>query len=218
MDKENLEKVVLFNGISGEEIEALISCLNGFKRHYKKNEMIFSLNEEVKYIGIIIEGNIQIVQEDFFGNKSIIAGFGKGNIFAEVFCAAKIKRIPVSVVAISESDILFIEYSKIMGGCSKKCPSHSKLHENLIKEIALKNIYLNQKITFLSKRNTRDKLLAYLLQCATESESKIFTIPFNRQELADYLFIDRSAMSKELSKLKEEGTLDYHKNQFKFIR
>ncbi len=212
-----LKSIALFEGISEEELQNLLECLSAKVNHYNKNQMIFIHGTKVKHFGIVLSGNVQVLKEDYYGNRSIVAMIDPGMLFAEAFAFAGIKKLPISVLATTECDILFIDYDKLITNCTKVCPFHNRIIYNMLHIIASKNIILSQKIEFLSKRSTREKLLAYLLAQAQVSGKRSFAIPFNRQELADYLSVDRSAMSQELGKLRDEGILHFHKNQFELI-
>ncbi len=212
-----LKTVALFEGITEEELEALLSCLSAKVTHYSKNETVLRYGSDTSQFGIVISGHVHVIKEDYYGNRSIVAIIGQGMLFGEAFAFADIKTLPVSVLATAESDILFINFRKLVTTCSKVCSFHSKIIYNMLHIVAAKNILLSQKIEFLSKRSTREKLLGYLSAEAQKTGSNCFSIPFNRQELADYLSVDRSAMSAELSRLSEEGYLHYRKNQFELL-
>ncbi|HOM02438.1 MAG TPA: Crp/Fnr family transcriptional regulator [Acetivibrio sp.] len=214
---EVLKKVNLFKGIDESDLLSLLTCLSNRLSHYEKNETVFMSGETIDSFGIVLSGEVQIVQEDYYGNRSILAQIGVGHLFAESFAFAQIKELPVSVITTTESDLLFIDYRKLAHPCATACGFHSQLIQNMLHITAMKNIALTQKIEFMSKRTTREKLLAYLSAEAKKAKSNFFSIPFNRQELADYLSVDRSAMSAELSKLRNEGVLKYKKNQFELL-
>lgn len=212
-----LKTVNLFSGINESELQPLLSCLSAKVTHYEKGNNVFSSGESIEYFGIVLSGEVLVVQDDYYGNRSILDKIGAGNQFGESFACAEIKKIPVSVITTTESDLLFIDYRKLTVPCTKACTFHNKLVQNLLNIISLKNIALTQKIEFTSKRTTREKLLAYLSTEAKKAGSSRFSIPFNRQELADYLAVERSAMSAELSKLRDDGLLTFHKNQFELL-
>ena len=147
-----------------------------------------------------------------------MAEIGSGGLFGEAFSSAGIEKMPVSVVASSNCEIMFINYKKIINSCSSTCIFHSELIKNMMKVLATKNIMLTQKMEFVTKKTTREKLLAYLSAQAKKSESNKFVVPFNRQQLADYLSVDRSAMSNELSKMREQGIIEFHKSEFELLK
>jgi CRP/FNR family transcriptional regulator, dissimilatory nitrate respiration regulator len=207
----------LFSGIEGAERESLMGCLQAVRRHFKKGEMVFAAGDPPA-VGLLQSGAVQVLAEDPMGNRTIIGRMEAGDLFGEAFACAGAEKLPFSVEAAADSDVLLIDVKKILVTCPTACPFHSRLIENLMAILAHKNIMLGAKIRHLSRRTTRDKLLSYLSEQAREAGSRSFTIPFNRQELADYLCVDRSAMSAELSKLKAESMLDYDKNLFTLLR
>ena len=152
-----------------------------------------------------------------YGNRSILAKLDAGNLFGESFALAEIKTLPVSVISTTDSELLFIECQKLATPCTNACSFHSKLIQNMLGIVSKSNISLTKKIEYSSKRTTREKLLAYLSSEAQKADNNKFSIPFNRQELADYLTVDRSAMSAELSKLRNDGFINYNKNNFELL-
>jgi CRP-like cAMP-binding protein len=212
-----LKRVNLFRGIEEAELQSLLSCLSAKESHYEKGQTIFFNGESIERFGIVLSGEVQIVQDDYYGNRSILARMDTGNLFGESFACAEIKTLPVSVIATTESELLFIDYHRLAVPCARACGFHCRLIQNMLNIVSIKNILLTQKVEFISKRTTREKLLAYLSAEAKRAGSNRFSIPFNRQQLADYLFVERSAMSAELSKLKKSGALTFHKNQFELL-
>jgi CRP-like cAMP-binding protein len=164
---------------------------------------------------MVLSGSARVIKEDENGNVMILTELAASELFGEAFACAGIEQSPVTVLAAEDSEILCIDYKKITSSCSSACGFHSKLIENMLKIIAEKNLLLNQKIEILSKRTTREKLLAFF--DAQRGAAKKFSIPYNREELAHYLCVDRSAMSGELCKMRDEGLLKFHKNKFEIL-
>lgn len=212
-----LKKVELFEGIDENDYESILSCLYARTVHYNKNQNVFHKDDPVTNAGIILSGQVQVLKEDYYGNRSIVTKLTKGALFGETFVCADIKKLPVSVIAEAESEILFIDYQKLIHSCKSTCAFHSRLIYNMLRIVARKNIMLNQKIELLSKRTTREKLLAYLAAEAQKAGNNNFLIPFNREELADYLSVDRSAMSAELGRMRDDGLIQFHKNNFTLL-
>lgn len=204
----------LFTGVAESELAALLDCLQAKQLHYEKDEFILLAGNPVTDVGIVLSGSVQIIQEDIWGNRSILAHISPGGLFAEAFSCAVTKQSPVSVRANESSDILLINYQKIITVCSSACVFHSRLISNMLRVLASKNIMLTKKLEFVTQRSTREKVLSYLSECALKADSKDFSIEYSRQELADYLSVDRSALSRELAQMKKEGVLDYSKNSF----
>ncbi|QOX65659.1 Crp/Fnr family transcriptional regulator [Anoxybacterium hadale] len=204
----------LFQGVSEQDLEAMLSCLGANERKYKKNDIILLAGTRVTSVGIVAEGNAQITREDAEGNRAILSELMKADLFAEAYVAAGSAEIPVTVIATSDCRIIWIPFHKIVGACSTACGFHRTLIENMMRVIAVKNIMMNEKMRVLACKTTKEKLMTYLSDYSERTGKNKFKIPFSRNELADYLSVDRSAMSRELSRLRDEGYLEYHKNEF----
>lgn len=213
-----LKNCPLFAEINGSELQTLLGCLSAVKKHYKKNEFIFMANDAATAVGIVLSGSVRILQEDFWGNRTILSHIESGGLFGEAFSCAQADRIPVSVLAAEKSDILLIDYRRIITTCTSSCAFHTALIQNMLRILAEKNIMLTQKIEILTRHTTREKLLAYLSSQAIKAGSDSFQIPFNRQELADYLSVDRSAMSNELGKMRDDGIIKFDRSRFELLK
>jgi CRP-like cAMP-binding protein len=209
-----LEKMPLFQGIGNKELDSLLNCLSGHERKYEKNEAIFRTGDTPRYLGVVLEGSVRVFREDLLGNRTILGEFGQGDLFGETFALARADALPVTVTAMQTSQVLLIEGWRITGTCPHCCGFHTRLIENMMAILARKNLMMSETMEVLSKRSTRDKLLGYLSGQSQRAGSLTFTIPFNRQELADYLCVDRSAMSSELGKLQKEGLLSCDRSSF----
>lgn len=214
---KSLQKNELFAGMEPGEIESMLACLGYVTRSYPKSDMVWNVGDRTESFGIVTRGQVHVIREDCFGKRSIVAVIGEGGVFGEAFVCAGIKEIPVAVAAETDCEVLFLNIDKILTSCGNACVFHSTLIKRLVRMLARKNILLNQKTDFLSRRTTREKLEAYLLSEYGRQKMNPFLIGLNRNELADYLSVDRSAMSRTLSQLKNEGILDYWKNSFKIL-
>lgn len=212
-----LRKCRLFSGISDENLISMLGCLGARVEFFDKKYTVFAEGSTVKYIGIILSGSAQLIQNDYFGNRSIIASFYPSDMFAEAFACAEVDSLPVSVIASEPSEIMFIDCSHVLHTCQNSCGFHQQLIFNLMKSMAEKNLVFHQKIEIISKRTTREKLMAYLMSIAKKNNSNSFEIPFDRQELADYLEVDRSGLSAEISKMRKEGILKSEKKRFSLL-
>jgi len=206
--------VSLFEGIRGDELSSLLSCLSVRVRSYVKGDCIIREGDPVDSLGIILSGFVQIVKNDYDGNRMIQSSFGTGALFAESFVCAGLERIPVSVIAAENSEILFIPFKKLMHTCEASCSFHQLLVENMMKVIARKNLMLSMKIEIASKRTTREKVLAYLGQEKLKAGQPGFCIPYSRIEMADFLCVDRCALSRELGRMQDEGLIEFDGNAF----
>lgn len=204
----------LFNGIQEEEAMEMLSCLDAKSINYQKGEYILRSGDAAEALGLMLEGRALIIQEDFWGNRNIMSSIGQGQSFAETFACAPGSVLNVSVVAESACTILFLNMNRILTVCPAACAHHSRMLRNLLADLANKNMRFNEKLTHLGQRTTRAKLLSYLSAEAQKHGSFEFDIPFSRQQLADYLFVDRSGLSAELCKMRDEGLLEFHRNHF----
>lgn len=207
----------LFQGIEESDLEAMLGCLGATERKYRKNDVILLAGTKVTSVGIMVEGNAQITRDDAEGNRAILSELEKADLFAEAYVAAGSQEVPITVIATSDCRIVWIPFNKIIGSCSNACGFHRLLVQNMMRVIAQKNIWMNEKMRILSCKTTKEKLMTYLSDYSERVGKDKFKIPFSRNELADFLSVDRSAMSRELSKLKDEGYLNYHKNEFELL-
>lgn len=213
-----IQKCPLFEGISEQNIVALLKCLKAGIQSFQKNEIIFNTGEPPEHVGIVIQGRVHIVQDDYWGNRTILSSISTGGLFGESFSCTEVKFFPVTAVALTATTILMINYKRIIQTCSSSCVFHTMLIHNMLKIIANKNIALTRKIEHITKKTTREKVLSYLSEQALIAKSDSFEIPYNRQELADYLSVERSALSSTLGKMRSEGLLNFNKQSFKLNR
>ncbi|HHU05525.1 MAG TPA: Crp/Fnr family transcriptional regulator [Clostridiales bacterium] len=217
-DIETLKKSALFSGIEADKISSMLSCLAARSSNFDKETYIYSPGDRVKNMGIVLAGGVYVVNEDYWGNRSIVSKLGPADMFGESFSCAEEEKLPIGVVTSEKSRILFIDYRKIITTCSSACVFHSALIRNMVQILAVKNILLMQKIEHITKRTTREKVLSFLSEQAAKAGSGTFDIPFNRQELADFLSVDRSALSSELGRMRDEGILRFNKNHFELLK
>jgi CRP-like cAMP-binding protein len=205
----------LFQGIAFSDFERMLSCLSARTAVFCKGDVILLSGNAVSFVGLILSGGVQIIKEDINGNVNILTELSVSELFGEVFACAGISHSPVTVQASEDAEILFIDYKMIITSCSAACPFHARLIENMLNLLAHKNLMLNQKIEILSKRTTKEKLLCFFDY--QRGAAKKFAIPFNREELARYLGVDRSAMSNELCKLRNDGLIRFNRNEFEVL-
>ena len=205
----------LFSGIEEKELEKLFGCLEARKQTYRKEEYILREGEQTKALGLVLSGSVLIVQEDVWGGRNVLSVLGTGQCFAEVFACVPGSVLNVNVEAKEDTTILFLNVGRILSICPDGCSFHAQLIQNLLIDMAQKNRKLSEKITHMAKRSTREKLLSYLSEQAVKNKSAEFTIPYNRQQLADYLGVDRSGLSVQLCRLRDEGLLTFHKNKIR---
>ena len=222
---KNFEKYIeilhanpLFKDIPACNITSMLNRLNAYTKSSQKDEYVKHTGDTADFIGIILSGEIHILQDDYDGNRSITASIPVGSMFGEAFACAGIRHLPVDIMAVDNCIILYLDSQTLLNSCDgcldNGCSYHHILIRNLLGIVAHKNISLNQKLRCISHKTTKEKLLAYLSQQAKQHNSKDFTINFNRQELADYLGVERSAMSAEISRLVKSGLIDTHRSHF----
>lgn len=209
-----LKKTRLFSGVSDEEIRAMLNCLQARMCTYKKGEYILRQGEHIHNILVLAEGKLHIQRDDYWGNRSIINMVSVGEMFGEAYSSPESGALMNDVLAVEDSTVIFFNVNRIITVCSSACRFHSMVVQNLFFAISEKNRQLIQKLTFMTKRTTREKLIAYLSEESKRHNSNEFSIPFNRQQLADFLSVDRSAMSNELCKMRDEGLIEFRKNKF----
>ncbi|MCL2475185.1 MAG: Crp/Fnr family transcriptional regulator [Chloroflexi bacterium] len=212
-----IKHCALFQNIREEDLPSLLKCLEATMYSYKKSSYIFSADENISRAGIVLSGSVVIVQEDFWGNRTILTRVEAGSLFGEAFSCIEIQKPPIAVVALTACRILLINYRRIATSCNSACSFHISMIKNMLSILARYNIMLTQKIKHVTRTTTRQKLLSYLSEQAQIAASSVFSISFNRQELADYLAVDRSAMSNELSKMQAEGLIKYNRRNFKLL-
>lgn len=214
---EVLRKCPLFCNIADENLISMLGCLGARVESFDRKETVLAEGDKAEYVGIVLSGSVQIVRVDYFGNRSILTTAHPSELFGEAFACAGVSEIPVDIVASGKCEIMFIDCVKIICACSNACDFHRQMIYNLMRNIAAKNIMFHQKIEVTSKRSTREKLMTYLLLQAKRSNSRSFEIPYDRQELADYLEVERSGLSAEISKMRKEGIIESRKNHFELL-
>ncbi len=202
----------LFNDVSEKDFKAMLACLSAFEKSYTKNEVILKEGDTVNFVGAVLEGSVRVIKTDYDGNETILLEVFEGDIFGEVLAYAEILKSPVSIIATAQSSILFFDYRKIIRTCNASCVFHQKLIANMLNVVAIKSLYLHRRIDIISKKSLRDKILTYFHYESMGREH--FSIAMNREELANFLCADRSALSNELSKMKKDGLIDYNRNEF----
>ncbi|MGI6766531.1 MAG: Crp/Fnr family transcriptional regulator [Lentihominibacter sp.] len=207
----------LFYGIIKDEIRTVLSCLQSSEKKYKNKDIIYRAGTHMKEIGLIEEGSVNIVEYDSWGNKSILGNIKKGDIFGLPYAAIPGKKLQGDVVANENCTILFLNLENLITICPKSCPFHNKIIHNLFRILAKKTLNSHQRMKHISEKTIRSKLISYLSEQAFEYGKPNFTIVFNRQQLSEYLGVDRSALSNELSKMQKDGLIVYEKNTFTLL-
>lgn len=207
----------LFSGIAPEDRKALLGCITYRIVKVKKGEIISFEQEQIRQIGIVLSGSVDSIKEDIWGNKTLLLRLGKDEVFGETFACGEDNFSLVTFFAAENAKILFLPFYRVMHNCTMACVFHHRLIENMVGIIAKKNRDYMQKLEIVCKRTIREKLLTYLSIQAQAQNSRYFELPLGRVELAEYLCVDRSALTRELAKMKQEGLIDYDKNCFRIL-
>ena len=214
MDYLFLSKTLLFRGIAPDEIKTMMGCLRGNIKSYSKGDLIHRAGDNISTLGLVLSGSVSVENDDVWGNRSILDKIGAGHIFAENYACLPGEPLMVNIVAAENALILFMSTDCILSLCTHACGFHNRLIRNLLTVSAQKSLNLSRRILHTSSKSIRGRLLSYLSFQATHTGSREFDIPFNRQQLADYLSVDRSAMSNELSKMQKEKLIRVERNHF----
>ncbi len=212
-----LKRTRMFAGVTEDEISSILTCLDAKVFNYQKGDYVFRQGEYLSDITILLAGNLYIQNDDYWGNRSILGQISVGDMFGEAYAAPGSGALQNDVVAVEDSAVIFFNVKHILSTCPTACRFHSTVIQNLFFAISEKNRKLVQKLAHMSMRSTREKLISYLSEESKNQNSSSFTIPFNRQQLADFLSVDRSAMSNELCKMRNDGLLEFDKNSFKLL-
>lgn len=204
----------LFNGIDAKDRKAMLSCIGYHIGRFKKGETVAFEEENIKHIGILLSGTVDMVKEDLWGNRTMLLRMHQDEMFGETFACGEDNLSVVSFVVSEDAKILFIPFDRVMHSCTMACVFHHRLVENMVRIIANKNRDLMRKVEVVSKRTIREKILAYLSIQAQAQGTRYFEIPLGRVELAEYLCVDRSALTRELVKMKGDGLIDFDRNCF----
>ena len=209
----NLSNTQLFRGLEEAEITSLLDCLNATTRSFQKGEVILSEGNTTENIGIVLSGLAVISCNDIWGNTSILGHVAPGSVFAEVYACIPGEPMLVTVSAVEDTSILFMNVGRVLATCTNACPFHTRLVRNLLTVCAHRSLQLSQRIQHTSSKSIRGRLMSYFSECSKHAGSNSFLIPYNRQQLADYLNVDRSTMCNELSKMQRDGIIEYDKNR-----
>jgi len=207
----------LFDQIREEDLMGMLSCLCARVHEYQRDSYIILAGDEVRSIGVVLKGKVAVERESEDGFRNLVAVLVPGECFGESFACSEHPEAFVSVVAMEECEILFLDCKKIVTTCSSACAFHTRLIENILSMLSEKILGLNQKLEIVSKRKIREKLVTFFEAQKKNAGTNVFSIPYNREQLADFLFVDRSALSNELCKMRDEGLIRFQKNKFEIL-
>ncbi len=212
-----LKQSKLFSGVGDEDIPVMFSCLGARLQQYRNGEYVLRQGEHLSELLVVVEGRLLIQKDDYWGYRNILGQVRVGEIYGDSYVSPESGVLLNDVVAAEDSCVYFFDAKRVMTTCSSACRFHTLVVQNLFWAISEKNMDLVRKLDYMSRRSTREKLIAYLSEESRIQNSSEFTIPFNRQQLADYLSVDRSAMSAELGRMRDEGLIDFKLNRFRLF-
>ncbi|MCD8324387.1 MAG: Crp/Fnr family transcriptional regulator [Clostridiales bacterium] len=213
-----LKNTQLFAGVKDEDIASMLNCLNASLKTYQRGYYVYRQGESFSDVAILIEGKLHIQRDDYWGNSNILSAVEAGELFGEAYAAPDGGAMLHNVIAVEDSEVLFLDITRILTACSSACRYHTAVIQNLFFAISGKNRQLVRKLGHMSRRTTREKLMSYLSEESKRQNSPSFAIPFNRQQLSDFLSVDRSALSRELCKMRDDGLIRFEKNRFTLIQ
>ena len=212
-----LKSVVLFNGIAFDELRTMLICIDARVKNFQKDEAVLLAGDTPNFVGIALSGKFHIVRENVDGDSTFVETIMPGGVFAEMLCGADISVSPITIFARTGSTAMLLDFSRILHTCSNVCPFHTKLIKNIFRSVASKSLELHTRIETVNMKSMRTKIIHFLSSFAL-SHSQDILIPYNREEMADFLCVSRSALSRELSRMKSDGLIEYKKNRFKILR
>lgn len=212
-----LKNNALFEGIADEDVRRLFECLRPKSAAYKKGAFIVRVKSPVKSVYILLSGSAHIIEDDFWGNQTIVETLHAPVLFGEAYVLSGAKEHLVNIVATQDSEVLQIDPVRFFKACPNACAFHGRLIQNINTILATKVVLLTKKLLHIGQRSIRRKLISYFSMCAAQEKSSLFTIPYSRQQLADYLCVERTALSHELARMRNEGLISYEKKQFHLL-
>lgn len=218
MGYEHLSGIPLFHGIEQDKLDIMMKCIGAIRKNYSRNDFISVENKSIKNIGTVLSGTIHMVKEDLWGNRTILAIIERGGLIGENLACGSVYNTTVSFFAAKKTELLLLPFAKVLTSCDNNCTFHHQLIHNMVTLVADKNQQLMEKMEVTSKRTLREKILTYLSIQAQKSNSLYFDIPLGRIDFADYLYVNRSSLTRELNAMRAEGLIDFEKNTFRIIR
>ena len=215
MDRtEFLARTQLFAGSKPDEIESMLGCLDARERRFARGAYIHRMGDVIKTVGLVLDGSVRVESVDVWGNVSVMGATGPGGLFGEAYAAVPGEPLMVDVVAAKDCTVLFLSLPKVLTTCPHACPHHARASANMTAIIARHSLALSRRILHVAPKTIRGKVLAYLSDMSERASSREFDIPFDRQQLADYLGVDRSALSAELSRMQKAGLIKTNRSHF----
>lgn len=214
MDLLFLSTVPLFQGLQPGEIKALLRCVDARERRCSRGEALLRAGDVTRSLGLVLSGSVNITVHFYWGGSHIFGRMGPGEIFAETYAVLPDRELMCDAVAAEDTCALFMDMAALTGLCDSACSFHRQVMRNLLGLFAEKNLALSRRMMHTASKSTRERLRSFLSEQAAVNGSPRFTIPFSRQQLADYLGVERSALSAELSRMQKDGLIRYRRNDF----
>ncbi len=208
----------LFRGISEDDLLGVMTCVRAHTKSYDKGQFIYLQDADILSVGVVLSGSVQMIREDVWGNKTLLLSMGPSELFGETFVCGGIHNKLVSFVAAERTMVLFVPFKQALTTCSQSCEFHRQLIENMVAAIAEKNLALMEKVDLISKKSLREKISEYLTRRSEYADSMSFEIPLGRVQLAEYLHADRSALTRELNLMADEGLITFNRNHFQILK
>ena len=209
-----LARCPLFRGMGAEDLPALLDCLGAAPRRVERGETVLAAGDPATHLGVVLAGRVQVSRLTAEGQRIVMGELGPGQLFAESFACARAETLPVTAVAAAGGAVLLLDSRRLAAPCSAACAFHARLISNLLSVLAEKNLFLAGKVEHLAGRTIKERLLSYLEELSARTGRDAVTVPFDRQALADYLCVDRSALSRTIGQLTREGVLEAERNRF----
>lgn len=214
---EAVSKTSLFQGIEREDIQVMLNCLKPKVSSYSKNDYIVTGGDPYESVGIVLKGAATVSKENAEGNRIVMTLLKPGDIFGEIIAFTSRMTWPATVQAQEPCVILFLPRGKIIGECDRMCSWHRTLIRNFLRVISERAMMLNKKVEYLTIKSMRGKLSTYLVEQYNKERNLNITLPLNRNELSDFLNVSRPSMSREMSKMRDEGFIDFHLTAVKIM-
>ena len=206
----------LFEGLDDARFLQALAVMDAERVRYEKGETFHAAGTPVRRFGIVLTGAVQVCVDDIEGNRMIMAEVTPGMTFGESLCFLKIPDSPVYFFAAEDAEVLLLSAEKLYSG--EGDPFRLELRQRFTAALAVRNLSLNNRIQVLSRLSLRSKLTAYSTELAAEAGSDLIRLPMNRDDMAAYIGANRSALSRELARMKADGLIDYHKNTVRILR
>ena len=207
----------MFDNINEDEIRHILKCSNAFVAEYKDNQTVFQRDDTIKKLGIVLEGQFNLVSQKYNGTRVIVTALEQDDLFGEALVFSSIKESPYDLVSSGKSKALIIPYNVFFNMCQELCSFHNTLINNMLTILSNKIVMLNNKMHILNAETLKGRIAVYLLTLNKKTDSMIFDMPMKRQELADFLNVKRPSLSRELSNMQQDNIIDVYRSTIKIL-